>query len=61
MICKCVCLEQVQKPSAPWEFYICSEVHQRLQKLGLAHMVRNRLGENLATYHSFVQFDFGTQ
>ncbi|KAL8619174.1 hypothetical protein ACOMHN_049956 [Nucella lapillus] len=29
---------KVQKPAAPWEYYICSELHQRLQKLGLANV-----------------------
>ncbi|XP_076448579.1 mitotic checkpoint serine/threonine-protein kinase BUB1-like [Babylonia areolata] len=32
------CVIKVQKPSAPWEYYICSEIHQRLQKCGLAYM-----------------------
>ncbi|XP_070183002.1 mitotic checkpoint serine/threonine-protein kinase BUB1 beta-like [Littorina saxatilis] len=29
------CVIKVQKPGAPWEFYICSEVHRRLLKLRL--------------------------
>ena len=23
---------KVQKPARPWEFYICTEIHERLQK-----------------------------
>jgi hypothetical protein len=23
---------KVQKPARPWEFYVCTEIHQRLQK-----------------------------
>ncbi|KAK7484682.1 hypothetical protein BaRGS_00024090 [Batillaria attramentaria] len=39
------CVIKVQKPAAPWEFYICSEVQERLRRLAGPFDVRPAMNE----------------
>ncbi|PVD37415.1 hypothetical protein C0Q70_00005 [Pomacea canaliculata] len=39
------CVIKVQKPAAPWEFYICSVVHEQLSKLQIPMDIRPSLQE----------------